>query len=137
MAPEGIRPGDLFASRVNWEDLLLPHGWRVVGHRGEVTLWRRPGKEHGLSATTGRNGTDMLYVFSTNASLFEAERGYSKFTAYTLLHTDGDFIKAATMLACQGYISRHKETGAGGIRTTRRRPAIHIVKAGEVPAWRK
>jgi hypothetical protein len=136
MTTDGTRPGDLFTAQVSWEDILLPHGWRVVGHRGEVTLWRRPGKGHRLSATTGWNGTDLLYVFTTNAPPFEAERGYSKFTAYTLLHATGDLHKAATLLACQGYVSRHEGPGVSGIRTTRGRPAIRTVKGGEVPSWR-
>src|SRR5215475_12276532 len=98
----GDRPGDLFAAKATWEDILLPHGWRVVGHRGQVTLWCRPGKNHGISATTGHCG-DYFYIFSSNAYPFEPERAYSKFAAFTLLNCDGDFIKAATMLACQGY----------------------------------
>jgi hypothetical protein len=105
--PTGDRPGDLFAAKANWEDILLPHGWRIVGQRGEVTLWCRPSKKGGTSATTGRCG-DMLYVFSSNAHPFEPERAYSKFTAFTLLNTDGDFIRAATMLARQGYVTRHE-----------------------------
>jgi putative DNA primase/helicase len=99
----GDRPGDLFAANVSWEEILLPHGWRVVGHRGGVTLWCRPGKKDGMSATTGHCG-DHLYVFSSNALPFEPERAYSKFTAYALLNTGGDFIKAATILARHGYV---------------------------------
>jgi hypothetical protein len=92
---------------VRWEEILLPHGWRVVGHRGGVTLWCRPGKKDGLSATTGHCG-DHLYGFSSNAHPFEPERAYSKFTAYALLNTGGDFIKAATILARQGYVKAHE-----------------------------
>jgi Bifunctional DNA primase/polymerase, N-terminal len=35
----GERPGDLFAANVGWDEILLPHGWRVIGQRGEVGLW--------------------------------------------------------------------------------------------------
>ena len=103
----GDRPGDLFAAKASWEDILLPHGWRVVGHRGEVTLWCRPGKKAGLSATSGYCGAH-LYVFSSNANPFEPERAYSKFTAFALLNAGGDFVKAATMLACQGFVKAHE-----------------------------
>jgi hypothetical protein len=92
---------------VRWEEILLPHGWRVVGDRGGVTLWCRPGKKAGVSATTGHCG-DHLYGFSSNAHPFEPERAYSKFTAYALLNTGGDFIKAATILARQGYVKAHE-----------------------------
>ena len=97
------RPGDVFAARTSWEDILLPHGWTSVGHRGGVTLWRRPDRnKRGCSATTGHKG-DVLYCFSTNAAPFESEHGYSKFTAFTLLNYGGDFQAAARALAAQGY----------------------------------
>jgi hypothetical protein len=105
--PTGERPGDLYAANVEWTDLLIPHGWRVVGHRGEVTHWRRPGKKDGLSATTGWGGYDMLYVFSSNAWPFEPETGYAKFHAFALLNYRGDFRKAATALAAIGYVKAH------------------------------
>jgi Bifunctional DNA primase/polymerase, N-terminal len=102
--PDGDRPGDRFAARVSWEDILLPHGWRVVGHRGEVTLWRRPGKQApGASATTNYAGSDVLYVFSSNASPFGPETAYTKFAAYAWLEHGGDFHAAARMLASKGY----------------------------------
>jgi Bifunctional DNA primase/polymerase, N-terminal len=103
-APDGTRPGDRFAAKVAWEDILIPHGWRVVTHRGEVTLWRRPGKDRGISATTGHCG-DRLYMFSSNAFPFAPGRAYSKFAAFTLLNCGGDFIKAAMVLACQGFVN--------------------------------
>jgi hypothetical protein len=103
----GNRPGDLFAAKARWEDILLPHGWRVIGHRGGVTLWCRPGKKNGISATTGYCG-DLCYVFSSNAYPFDPELAYSKFTAFALLNCGGDFIKAATMLACEGFVKAHQ-----------------------------
>lgn len=76
----------------------------MVGQRGEITLWKRPGKrERGISATTNYAGSGLLYVFSTNAAPFEAERAYSKFAAYTLLNHGGEFVAAARALAAQGY----------------------------------
>jgi Bifunctional DNA primase/polymerase, N-terminal len=114
-ATDGTRPGDLFAAKVSWEDILLPHDWKVVGHRGKVTLWCRPGKKDGMSATTGHCG-DHLYVFSSNAQPFEPERAYSKFTAYALLNTGGDFIKAATILACRGYVKAHEGRLSNGYK---------------------
>jgi hypothetical protein len=114
-ATDRTRPGDLFAAKVAWEDILLPHGWRVVGHRGGVTLWCRPGKKGGLSATSGYCG-DHLYVFSSNAQPFEPERAYSKFTAFALLNAGGDFMRAATMLACQGFVNAHERQLTNGYK---------------------
>ena len=50
----GDRPGDVFNAKATWSEILQPHGWTCIGQRGEVTLWKRPGKrERGWSATTG------------------------------------------------------------------------------------
>jgi hypothetical protein len=94
--PKGSRPGELFNAQAQWTDILKPHGWRRVGQRGEVTLWKRPSKrERGCSATTNYGGSDLLYVFSSNAMPFEPERAYTKFAAYALLAHGGDWRTAA------------------------------------------
>jgi hypothetical protein len=98
----GGRPGDLFAQRASWREILVPHGWRAVYSHGDVTAWRRPGKDRGISATTNYRGSDLLYVFSTSTA-FEAERGYGKFSAYAVLNHGGDFQQAARTLADEGY----------------------------------
>ena len=105
-APENVdlRPGDDFGSRADWLDILQPHGWRHAFQRGEIGYWCRPGKERGISATTGYGG-DYLYVFSTSTE-FESERAYSKFSAYTQLEHGGDFHAAAKELSQKGYGNR-------------------------------
>lgn len=100
---DGQRPGDLFNQRATWEDVLLPHGWELVRYVGTEGHWRRPGKKGpGISATTNYGDHDLLYVFSTS-TIFEAEQGYTKFTAYTLLNHNGDYSASARELAEQGY----------------------------------
>jgi Bifunctional DNA primase/polymerase, N-terminal len=95
----GERPGDLFNATVSWFEILEPHGWRAVHTSGGKTYWKRAEKrEHGWSATTGHDGRDVLYVFSSNAAPFELNKGYSKFTAYVLLNFRGDFHAAALSL---------------------------------------
>lgn len=100
---QGKRPGDEFANRVSWSEILEPHGWTAVRSRGQVTHWRRPGKnDGGISATTGFCKDD-LYVFSSNAEPFDHERCYNKFAAYALLNHGGDYSTAARALKDQGY----------------------------------
>ena len=108
---EPLRPGDLFNERASWEDVLLPHGWQCVRiSRDGEGYWRRPGKRGpGISATTNHHGHDLLYVFST-ATVFEAEKGYTKFHAYTLLNHDGNFTVAARALAESGYTTFEQGT---------------------------
>ncbi|WP_432886788.1 bifunctional DNA primase/polymerase [Kribbella sp. CA-245084] len=99
----GNRPGDDFNARGSWDDIL--NGWtRARRFGGNCWTWVRPGKNprDGISATTGRNDGDNLYVFSTSTE-FEAEHPYSKFAAYTLLHYGGDYSAAASALRADGY----------------------------------
>lgn len=103
----GDRPGDLFNRQASWEDVLGAFGWKVDCTRGDVTYWTRPGKTKGISASTGHCSSsqsgNLLYVFSSNAEPFEAEKTYSKFTAFALLNHGGDFCKAARDLREAGY----------------------------------
>jgi putative DNA primase/helicase len=100
----GNRPGDVYNREVAWPDILEPAGWTALETRDDETYWRRPGKTVGsLSATTNYAGSDLLYVFSTNASPFEPGHAYNKFAAYTILNHQGDFSNAAKALRVQGY----------------------------------
>jgi len=100
---DGLRPGDDYNQRTTWREILEPWGW-VALHTDSsgVTYWRRPGKSEGLSATTGRNEANNLYVFTTSTR-FEAEKPYSKFAAYAVLEQNGDYSQAARVLASIGY----------------------------------
>lgn len=100
-------PGTRYMAAVSWADVLVGHGWVVAYTADRTTYWRRPGKNKGVSASTGfargeKNG-ELLYVFSTNAAPFEAGVTYSKFAAYAVLNHGGDYRKAARQLASEGY----------------------------------
>lgn len=99
---DGKRPGDEFNERADWRDILTPHGWTPVTGYGHGLAWRRPGKDRGISATTGTREGDNLFVFSSSTE-FEQETPYSKFGAYALLEHGGDHAAAARELARQGY----------------------------------
>jgi hypothetical protein len=96
---EEARPGDIFEADHTWEDILEPLGWAKVFTRGDTTYWRRPGKDSGVSATTGH--CKGFYAFSTSTS-FEARKSYTKFGMYAHLHHGGDHAAAARELAKQG-----------------------------------
>ena len=110
------RPGDDYNTRADWAQILGPHGW-VAARRlgGRCIGWRRPGKtDPGISATTGRNDADNLYVFSTSTE-FPSEVAISKFGAYTLLHHGGDYAAAAGALRVAGYGAPLEPTRAVGV----------------------
>jgi hypothetical protein len=94
-----LRPGDDFNNRADIAALLVHHGWSLA-RDGENQHWRRPGKVAGVSATL-KNG--VLYVFSSNAAPFEANRAYRSFAVYALLEHGGNFEQAARQLRQDGY----------------------------------
>ncbi|HEY7418667.1 MAG TPA: bifunctional DNA primase/polymerase [Ktedonobacteraceae bacterium] len=103
---DDLRPGDLFNQQASWEEVLGPHGWQFVRISNGEGYWRRPDKNGpGISATTNYSGSDLLYVFSTS-TIFDSEKGYTKFSAYALLNHHGDFSAAARELAQRGYTSK-------------------------------
>ncbi|MGH3381347.1 MAG: phage/plasmid primase, P4 family [Actinoallomurus sp.] len=98
-----LRPGDDYNERADWADILTPHGWTHVINYGQARGWRRPGKNRGVSATTGHSDTgDRLFVF-TSSTEFDTETPYSKFAAYALLEHGGSYADAASTLRAQGY----------------------------------
>lgn len=95
------RPGDDWATRTSWAQLLEPHGWRRTRDLGNGrAMWRRPGKQEGSSATTRDDGG--LYVFSTSTE-FEPEVPYTKFGALAVLEHGGSHAAAAAALRLAGY----------------------------------
>jgi hypothetical protein len=96
--PNDDRPGSVFNRTATWEEILEPHGWRKHDTDGQETRWTRPDKFGGISATTGWEGLDILYVF-TSSTEFEPEASYNKFAAYSVLNHDGDYSEAASEIA--------------------------------------
>ena len=96
-------PGDDFERRTDWREILEPAGWVLVHATGRTRYWRRPGKQKGLSATTGRaDDRDRLFVFSSS-TVFETETPITKFHAYAVLHHRGDHTAAARSLRRIGF----------------------------------
>jgi putative DNA primase/helicase len=112
-ANQGGRPGDDFNQRATWESILEPNGWKAVRRYGNGKIdWRRPGKTEGISATTNYAGSGLFYVFSSS-TIFDQERGYSKFSTYAILNHQGDFSAAAKELVKIGYGEQDERSGAG------------------------
>lgn len=120
-----VTPGDDYENRTDWADILT--GWTHVFTRGSTRYWRRPGKNDGISATTGHAGDrDRLYVF-TSSTEFEPETPYTKFGAYAVLQHRGDHAAAAKALADTGYGHRAPRELAPGSRTTSTGTALALI----------
>jgi putative DNA primase/helicase len=113
-----VRPGDDFNHRAQWADILSAHGWEAERVEANRTYWRRPGKDHGISAVTGGDRGDFMWVFSTSTEL-PNDHAMSKFRVYALLQHGGDFAAAARALHNAGY----GHSGADPRPPRRRRPA--------------
>jgi len=113
------RPGDDFNNTARWSEVLEPHGWVQLATHGTTGLWRRPGKDIGLSATTNHLGYGRLYVFSTSSEI-PAARWWDKFQTYAMLDHHGDFTAAATELSRKGYGQQSKTAGVQDARLTQR-----------------
>jgi hypothetical protein len=105
----GDRPGDDFNRRASWPEILEPAGWQHVHDCGDGGYWCRPGKTHGVSASTNLGGHDRLYVF-TSSTPFEPETSYTKFAAYAVLHHGGDFAEAARDVAAEACTAQSPPT---------------------------
>jgi putative DNA primase/helicase len=143
------RPGDEFAERASWEEILEPHGWRKVGRWVNQTLWRRPGKSEGWSAKTGMGTAgDRMYVWSTNAGL-PAGRALTKFAVLAHLDHGGDYAACARALAARGFgaapAPRRAEPGEDApewpdptdVGNAAMFVAMHAGRALYVPEWRR
>lgn len=134
---EGERPGDVFAARTSWQDILGPAGWKSIYRKGKTSYWRRPGKDIGISASTGWTAADTLMVFSTSTPFETAPASYTKFAAYAVLNHGGDYAAAGKALWTQGYKEEQKAVYAPLEWSQRQEPVVDAADAetGEmVPA---
>ncbi|TWT51819.1 hypothetical protein KOR42_32920 [Thalassoglobus neptunius] len=99
----GTSPGEIFAARATWAEILEPHGLSLVSTDGSgVSYWRRAGSSNKWSASTGFGDSGLFYAFSPNCGV-EPNRGYNKFSMFTHLNHSGDFEAAARDLAEKGF----------------------------------
>lgn len=105
----GERPGDLWAARTSWRELLEPDGWTFAyQNRSGETMWLRPGKtkvSEGVSASTGYTSNDNMKVFTSSLVHMglEADGTYSKLGYLAATKHHGDHAAAASELAAQGW----------------------------------
>lgn len=97
-----LTAGDDYNARHNWHEILEPLGWKAIYTKGEATVWRRPGKSEGISATTNYGGNDKFYVFSTSTA-FTAHSSYNKFAVFAITSHNGSYRQAAEDLRARGY----------------------------------
>lgn len=113
---EKDRPGDMYNRSPEAIDEMISalktDGWSEV----KEGIWRRPGKNKGISATLGRVAPGVFYNFSSSAAPFESERAYTPFSVVTLLKYNGDFKQFAKELH-EKYNPKEKEKTASVVES--------------------
>ena len=109
-----LKPIDDFKERASWSEILEPAGWSRVYEREGETFWRRPGKNQGVSATSGIRpcGADLLYVFTTSSQLV-SRKPLNKFDAFAKLFHNGETLDAVEDLKARGYGKESASRPAG------------------------
>lgn len=105
-AVKDMKPGDVFNALASWEEILYPRGWRKFGHvTGDGNqFWTRPGKHHGISASTKIVGdAEIFYCFSSQAGDILPDHGYTKFSLLAQLEYNGDYARCAKDLVMRNY----------------------------------
>ena len=109
-----LRPGDDFNERGQDDvrDILRMSDWTFVREAANGSeLWRRPGKDKGVSASLkGRH----FYVFSTNAAPFEGGTCYTLFAVCAYLAYGKDFRAASAALAGYGFGTKREALSVAG-----------------------
>lgn len=101
--PVGHGAVEDWSNKHTWQDLLVPDGWTECGFRGGITYWTRPGKQSGVSASTGFKNQDNLIVFTSNATGLRQNTNYTKFGWLAATRFGGDFKAATRHLRAEGH----------------------------------
>jgi len=76
------------------EEVLTRHGWTYVKEYNGDALWRRPGKDYGVSGVLHPE-TQMFYVYTSNAAPLEPGQTYTPLQLIAALEYGGDQSEAA------------------------------------------
>lgn len=89
-------------------DLLVKHGWRIVGVKGAKTIFLRPGET--TSKSSGDYNADMgLFSVFTTSTQFEPNKGYRPAAVFAMLECNNDWKVAAKKLLEMGYGEPYKK----------------------------
>lgn len=109
---DGLSPFEDYQQRGDIISVLLNAAWEQVYQRGEAILFRRPGKDRGVSASY-HLGLKKFYVHTTSTE-FDSNRGYNKSQVYTILNygnlSKESYSQASKTLYKEGFGDRHKAT---------------------------
>lgn len=102
---KGLSVFDDYNNRGDVISLLEQNGWKVVGNRGQKTLFLRPGQTSSQSSGNYDHSRKWFSVFTTSTE-FEPQHAYLPYAVYAVLECNNDFSEASRKLYDLGYGDR-------------------------------
>ncbi len=107
------RPGDLFNADHQTPQkllgILLKSGWTLDHESDEQWFLKHPGNRSQEHSTTLSKSNGFLHTFSPNTT-FEQGKNVPPFEVFAVLEANGDYTRAASLLAEQGFATSKPNT---------------------------
>jgi len=102
---KGLSVFDDYNSRADIVSLLEQYGWKIVGNKGQKTVFLRPGQTTSQSSGNYDHSKKWFSVFTTSTE-FEPQHAYLPYAVYAVLECNNDFSEASRKLYELGYGER-------------------------------
>lgn len=106
----GLSPFEDYNKKGDVVGLLQKHGWVVVKHAPNKTIFKRPGTTDSKSSGDFNHSLNWFSVFTTN-SCFQPNKAYLPYAVFATLECGGDFKEAARKLLEAGYGEKRQNFG--------------------------
>jgi hypothetical protein len=100
-------PFDDYNERGDVVGLLQNYGWKIVGNKGNKTIFLRPGQTTSQSSGNYDHEKKWFSVFTTSTE-FEPQRAYLPYAVFAKLECNDNFSEAAKRLVELGYGEKKK-----------------------------
>lgn len=115
---KGISPFEDYNERGDVVGLLESHGWKIVGQKGQKTIFLRPGQTTSVSSGNYDHSKKWFSVFTTSSE-FEPEKAYMPYAVFAVLECGKNFSEASSRLFELGYGERIEVAKSGQKESTR------------------
>jgi hypothetical protein len=102
---KGLSPFDDYNRRGDVVGLLTTNGWKIVGQKGNKTVFLRPGQTSSSSSGNFDHDKNWFSVFTTSTE-FEPCHAYLPYAVYAVLECNKDFSEASKKLYDLGFGDR-------------------------------
>lgn len=103
----GLSSFDDYNNRGDIVALLQGHGWKIVGQKGNKTVFLRPGQTTSQSSGNYDHEKNWFSVFTTSSE-FEPQHAYLPYAVYAVLECNKNYSEASKKLYELGYGDRQE-----------------------------